>query len=73
MTYGFPRDSQELIRERMASGRHVTEDELFREALREEADDLEAVRQAIDDWGAGDEGVPIDGAFDALRKKHRIS
>ena len=76
MVYQFPPDIQELIHERMASGQYSSEDELLRDALRslrEEAEDLEAVQQAIDDWRAGDEGVPVHEAFDALRKKHGIS
>jgi Arc/MetJ-type ribon-helix-helix transcriptional regulator len=76
MAYQFPPDIQELIHERMASGQYSSEDELLREALcslREEAEDVAAVQQAIDDWRGGDEGVPVDEAFDALRKKHGIS
>ncbi|MFO7906787.1 MAG: ribbon-helix-helix domain-containing protein [Planctomycetota bacterium] len=76
MSYQFPPDIEELVRERMATGHYGSEDEVLRDALRalsEEAEDLAAVKQAIDDWRAGDEGVPVDKAFDALRKKHGLS
>ena len=70
MGYQFPADIQERIGARMASGEYRTEDDLLRDALLaldDRQEDLAAVREAIDDWRAGDEGVPLDDAFDSLR------
>lgn len=50
MSYPFPADLQEFVRDQMATGRYQSEDELVREAFRalDEADsDLRAVREAI--------------------------
>jgi Arc/MetJ-type ribon-helix-helix transcriptional regulator len=70
MSYPFPIDIQHLVVERMASGRYASEDDLLREALAslsESEHDLEAIEAAIAEWRAGDEGLPLDDAFDALR------
>jgi putative addiction module CopG family antidote len=76
MAYTFPPDIQELVGEQMASGQYRSEDEVLRDALRalsEEAEDLAAVQAAVAEWKAGDEGLPLDEAFDTLRKKHGVS
>ena len=76
MAYEFPPDVAQLFRERMASGRYATEDELLKEALLALADqeeDLLAVREALAELEAGDAGVPLDEAFASLRRRHRVS
>jgi len=58
----------------MSSGKYASEDELLRvalQALSEEEEDLAAVRESIDDWRAGDPGVPLDEAFAAIRSRHQ--
>jgi hypothetical protein len=73
MTYQFSPDVEQLVRERMATERYASEMELFREALLALADqdeDLQAVLEAVADVHAGDEGVPLDDAFAAVRRKH---
>ena len=74
MTYPFPPDLQQLIRAQMSTGVFDTQDDLLRAALRslgEEQEDLAAVKQAIAEREAGDEGVPLDEAFAAVRQKHQ--
>ncbi len=74
MPYPFPPDLQELVLKQMASGRYTSEDELLRSALRaleEDEQDLEAVRESLADWHAGDPGVPLADAFASVRAKHR--
>lgn len=68
--YPFPPDVSRLIAERMATGDYGSEDDLLRDALQalaEEKEDLQAVRDAIAEWRAGDEGVPLEDAFNRVR------
>ena len=70
VAYQFPSDLQELVGEQMKSGRYLTEDDLLRDALRAlsiDQTDLDAVREAIAEWRAGDQGVSVDAAFGQLR------
>jgi hypothetical protein len=56
----------------MDSGKYATEDELLMDAMRalgEEAEDLAAIKEAIGAWRAGDEGLPLADAFQAIRNK----
>jgi Arc/MetJ-type ribon-helix-helix transcriptional regulator len=67
---------QQFVRDRMASGKYASEEELLRDAflaLAEEEEDLAAVREAVAQWRAGDPGVPLDDAVDTIRRKHGIS
>ena len=71
MTYAFPPDVEQLVAKRMATGGYATEDDVLRDALRalaEEEEDLTAVREAIADYRAGDLGLPLDEAFDLVRR-----
>jgi Arc/MetJ-type ribon-helix-helix transcriptional regulator len=57
----------------MASGKYASEDELLRSALRvlaEEEQCLDAVRESLAEWRAGDPGVLLEDAFDAIRCKY---
>ena len=75
MTYQFPPDVDQLIRDQMATGRYLSEADLLRDALRALADDeqdLAAIREAIADFEAGEPGVPLDAAFDAVRRDASI-
>jgi len=76
MSQAFSENIAKLIHERMATGRYASEDELLRtalEALAEEEGDLEAIQQAIDEMEAGDEGVPLDEAIAAIRRKRNLA
>ncbi len=75
MPYPFPPDLQALVGEQMASGKYASEDKLLRSALRALADeeqDLDAVRESLAQWRAGDPGVPLEDAFDAIRSRHGL-
>lgn len=75
MTFPFPPDLWEFIRDQMASGKYASEEELLREALQalaEKEEDLAAVREAVAQWQGGDPGVPLDEAVEAIRCKHGI-
>lgn len=76
MAFPFPPDLQQFVRDRMASGKYASEEELVRDAflaLAEEDEDVAAVRAAVAEWQAGDPGVPLDGAVETIRRKHGIS
>lgn len=76
MPYQFPPDLEQLVRQQMALGNYATEDELLRDALESlatEASDLDAIREALSDLNAGDEGIPLDEAFEQIRAKHRVA
>ena len=71
MSYSFPPDVQHLVQARLSSGQYQSEDDVLRDALRaltEEDEDLAAVREAIDQWRAGDDGTPLAEAFDEIRR-----
>jgi len=70
MSYPFSADLQKQIQFRLASGGYSSEEDLLRDALLaldEEDVDLHAVREAIADWRAGDEGAPLKDAFNEIR------
>jgi len=71
MPYSFPQDVKQLVDAHMATGHYPTEDDVLRDALRalrDEEDDLEAVRSALAELEAGDPGMPLDKAFDIVRQ-----
>ena len=72
MRYQFPPDLDQLVRDRMSSGRYASEDDLLRyalEALSEEEQDLSAVQDAIADLEAGELGAPLKEAFDSVLRR----
>lgn len=76
MTYSFPPDIAQLVRDRMATGRYGSEDELLRNALQalsERDEDLDAIRAALAEWHSGDEGIPLDEAIEQIRQNHQIA
>jgi Arc/MetJ-type ribon-helix-helix transcriptional regulator len=75
MPYSFPPDLQTLVGEQMASSKYASEEELLRSALHalaEEEQDLDAVRESLAEWRAGDSGALLEDAFDAIRGKHGL-
>ena len=75
MTQQFSATVEQLIREKMASGRYGSEDELLLEALQsldESDEELRAIEEGLSSIGRGEVGVPLDEAFIRLRQKHQI-
>jgi Arc/MetJ-type ribon-helix-helix transcriptional regulator len=75
MTQQFSPIVEQLIRDKMASGRYGSEEELLVEALHalDESDaDLKAIEEGLSSVDRGEEGAPLDEAFDRLRQKHQI-
>lgn len=76
MPYELPSDVQQMVADRMAAGSYASEDDVLRQALQaleHEECHLRLIQEAIDDWKAGDEGVPLAEAFDAIRTKYGIA
>jgi putative addiction module CopG family antidote len=74
MAASVPPDVQRVIDARLATGKYATADDVLREAFRAlQNEDVEvtAIQEAIDDWRQGDEGLPLDQAFDEIRKSIR--
>ena len=72
MTYRFPRQIDQLVRQQMAAGNYASEDELLEDALRalyERNEDLAAIREGIDDMEAG-RVEPFLSAAEEIAKKH---
>lgn len=75
MSYRLSPALEQLVQERMASGRYESEEDLLRDALRaldEQDGDLAAIQEAIDGLEAGDEGIPAEVVFEELRAKYNI-
>ena len=75
MGYHFPANVAALVRERMATGRYSSEEELLcaaLESLAEQEEDLDAVRSAIAEMQAGDPGLSLEAAFEEVVSRHRL-
>ena len=76
MTNHFSADVEERVQARMATGRYASEDDVLRDAL-DTLDAVEAdareIQVAIDAVKEGDSPVPLNQAFDALRKKYAFT
>jgi Arc/MetJ-type ribon-helix-helix transcriptional regulator len=67
----IPDDVQAAIDEKVASGQYADEEAVLREAmasLREFDENVADLQVAIDDWQAGDEGMPVDEAVELIRR-----
>jgi Arc/MetJ-type ribon-helix-helix transcriptional regulator len=68
MSRPFPTDLQTDIQARVSAGGYASEEDLLRDALRAlDEDDLKAVKAAVGEWRAGDEGLPLKEAFNEVR------
>lgn len=75
MAYQFPPDVQQHLSAWLASGKYGSEDDVLRDALRALADeqqDADSIQEALDEWEAGDPGIPARVALEELRERHRI-
>jgi Arc/MetJ-type ribon-helix-helix transcriptional regulator len=68
----IPDDVQAAIDAKVASGQYADEETVLREAmasLTEFDEDVAKVQEAIEHWQAGDEGMPVDDAFEMVRRE----
>jgi Arc/MetJ-type ribon-helix-helix transcriptional regulator len=71
MIQRIPDDVQAEIDRQMASGQYPDEEAVLRDAmasLREFDENVADLQLAIDDWLAGDEGMPVDQAAELIRR-----
>jgi predicted transcriptional regulator len=65
----------QLIQDKMASGRYGSEEELLVRALQaldESDEELKAIEEGLASIDRGEEGVSLDEAVNRLRQQHRI-
>ena len=70
MSHPVPPALHDDIQARVSAGGYASEEALLRDALRaldEEEEDLKAVKAAVAEWRAGDEGLPLKEAFNEIR------
>jgi putative addiction module CopG family antidote len=70
MSYTFPPDVQQLVAQQIATGNFASEDDVIRTALHtlsDEADDLQAIQEAVNELRSGDPGMLLDKAFAEVR------
>jgi putative addiction module CopG family antidote len=75
MSITVPDDIRVMVHECMAAGDFADESDVLRTALNllaEQMDDLQALRTAIREWQAGDEGTPLAEAFDEIRQQQAV-
>jgi Arc/MetJ-type ribon-helix-helix transcriptional regulator len=66
---------ERIVREKMATGKYATEDELLLDALQSleaEDEELRAIQEGIDSVDRGEEGILLHDAFKQLRAEHGI-
>lgn len=71
MSYAFPPEIMQLIRENMATGIYSSEDDVLQAALHVLSDynaTVADIRQGVDDYQKGD-GEPLSEAFDQVRRQ----
>ena len=67
----LPADIERLVEDRIATGAYGSADEVLRaalEALQQSDADLAKIEEAIDEWRAGDEGLPLNEAFQLIHE-----
>ncbi len=73
MAYALPSDIEQIVKQKVASGKYRDVDAVLRAAfaaLSEAESDLEAIQEAIGKWKAGDEGLPVEDAFAEICAMH---
>ena len=71
MPYQLSADIQRLVEDRIATGAYSSPDEVLRaalEALQLSDADLAKIQEAVDEWQAGDEGLPLNEAFQLIQE-----
>ena len=75
MSQSLPEDVQQFVDRELASGRYHSADDLMVEGLRllqrEREEAVAGINEGLAEMDRG-EGIPLDEAFDQLRRKHDI-
>ena len=71
MPYQLSADIERLVEDRIATGAYSNPEEVLRaalEALQQSDADLAKIEESIDEWHAGDEGLPLNEAFQLIQE-----
>lgn len=72
MSTDIPPDILAAIETKIASGIYPDQESVLREAMARldefDDDDVAGLQSSIDKWKAGETGVPVDDAFDMVRR-----
>jgi len=76
MPYALPSDIEQIVDQQVASGKYRDAESVLKAAfaaLTEADSDLAAIQEAISEWKAGDDGLPVDEAFAEIRAMQKSS
>ena len=71
MPYQLAADIERLVEDCIATGAYSSPDEVLRaalEALQKSVADLAKIQESVDEWQAGDEGLPLNEAFQSIHE-----
>ena len=75
MGYQFPPDVEQFVRSELSQKHYASEDDLLVDAVRLLQQEREAaiagIQRGVESMQQG-EGIPLDEAFESLRKKHNL-
>ena len=72
MNTNIPADILAAIEAKVSTGQYPNQESVLREALArldEFDDDVAGLQASIDKWKSGDKGVPVEEAFDVVRRE----
>jgi Arc/MetJ-type ribon-helix-helix transcriptional regulator len=71
MNTNIPADILAAIEAKVSTGQYPNQESVLREALAQldEFDDVAGLQASIDKWKSGDKGVPVEEAFDIVRRE----
>jgi len=76
MAYQFPPDVELFVQSELDQKRYASEEDLLVEGVRllqqEREESIAGIQRGIESIERG-EGIPLDEAFESLRKKHNLS
>lgn len=75
MAYQFPPRVEDLIKKQLEAGHYESEDEVLLAALQSlevEQEDWAAVSEALESLERGEQGMSLEEAFEAVRRKHGL-
>ncbi len=71
MPYQLSADIERIVEDRIATGAYSSPEEVLRaalEALQQSDAELAKIQEAVDEWQAGDEGLPLNEAFQLIQE-----
>ncbi len=76
MAYQFPPDVEQFVQSELDQKHYASEEDLLVEGVRllqqDREESIAGIKQGLESIKRG-EGIPLDEAFESLRKKHNLS